>query len=337
MPQTQPILTLGDEPVVFDHDGDVLIAYCFNLTFYSVDMSTPEQKRAVLQIFDEYTAVYASKVTWTTNPKSGAWKKLKGNISSYITPHDWLMAAPQDEGYSFLYHGGKTGADYSDICLMAKAVADYRVRDRDMSTLNCRFPLKDVLDGLVDLPALMHHWGTLLKPHHARGGLFAGRWFDAFGKRALIFGVLADALMRYPGLQYSRSAEGLYNEKSQSGLYDGPCCADWLIALSDPFVEKLGGIKAVAEKMRPYPVFAYEGGAVLQAGEMAGLGSDGDPATLPAYMHLGKVIEPVRAKNLAFMLYIPDATASSGFSYAPELSEKWCTRFSGFGNSSINK
>jgi hypothetical protein len=326
---TQPLLTLGDEPVVFEHDGFVLISYCFNLMFYSVDMSTPEQKNAVLQIFDEYTSVYGSRMTWTTNPTSGAWKKLNGNISNYMTPHEWLLAAPRDEGYSFLYHGGKKGADSSDICLMARAGADYNVRDKDLSRLSCRFPLKDVVDGLVDLPALMQHWCSLLKPHHAHGGLYAGRWFDDFGKRVIIYGVLADALMRYPGLQFSREGEGLYNEKAQSGLYDGPCCADWLIALSDLFVEKLGGIEAMATKMQPYPVFVYEGGAVLQAGEMAGLGSNGEPQSLLAYMHLGNVIEPIRAKNLAFMLYIPDATRASGVRYSPELSEKWCTRFSG--------
>jgi hypothetical protein len=332
-----PLAALGEEPVVLEHKGNVLMTYAFDLVLYSVDMSTPEQKKAVLQIFDEYMSVYGSRATWTTNPKSGAWKRLRGRISGYMTPHDWLMAEPKHEGYSFLYHGGKKCEDSSDVCFMAVAGKDYNVNDKSLSKLYCRFPIKDVLEGVIDLSPLMHRWSFLLKPHHAHGGLGAGRWFDDLGEQPRISGALAELLRRYPGLQFMDITETLYNRKNQSGLYDGPRCADWLIALSDPFLEKLGGVQAVAEAMKPHPVFAYEGGAVLQAGEAPGLGSNGDPSSLPAYMHLGRVIEPVRAKNLAFVLYIPDPSSDVGFRHSPELSEKWCTRFSGKAAHPLNK
>lgn len=324
-----PLIPLEWEPAVFEYRGSVLMTYAFDLVFYSVDMSTPEQKKAVLQIFDEYTSVYSPKLRWTTNPKSGAWKRLKQGISSYMTPQEWLMAEPQHEGYSFLYHAGKKNEDSSDICLMAMAGADYKIKRKNLSKLYCRFPIKDVLEGTIRLPALMHRWSSVLRPHHAHGGLGACRWFDDLGERPRTWGALVELLRQYPGLQFMHTTETLYNEKNQSGLYDGPRCADWLISLSDTFLERLGGTSAVAKAMHPYPVFAYEGGAVLQAGESPGLGSNGDPSSLPAYMHLGRVIEPVRAKNLAHVLYIPDPSNSSEFSHSPELSEKWCTRFSG--------
>ena len=112
--------------------------------FYSVNLSTPEQKKAVLQIFDEYMSVYGSRMTWTTNPATGAWKKLNGNVGSYMTPHDWLLSKPEDEGFSFLYHGGKKRTDASDITILAQANPDYGVNGHDLSTFSCRFPLKDV-------------------------------------------------------------------------------------------------------------------------------------------------------------------------------------------------
>ena len=325
-------LTLDAEPVVFEHNGNVLVSYCFNLMFYSVNLSTPEQKKAVLQIFDEYMSVYGSRMTWTTNPTTGAWKKLNGNVGSYMTPHDWLLSKPEDEGFSFLYHGGKKRTDASDITILAQANPDYSVNRHNLSTFSCRFPLKDVAEGSIDLPALMQHWSSVLQPHHAHGGLFAGKWYDDMDERPLLYGVLTPLLMLYPGLQFESEAEGLYNRERQTGLYDGPWGADWLVALSDAFLDKLGGLRAVAANMSPYPVLPYEGGAVLQAGDMAGLGADGDPASLPAYLHLGRVIEPIRAKNIPYVLYLPAQGTASGFKYAPELTDKWCSRFSGIGS-----
>ena len=322
-------LTFGPEPIVFEHKGHILFNYCFNLKFYSLNMSTPEQKEAILRIFDDYVYAYGSRMNWTVNPIIGRGKKLNGNVDNYMTPHDWLMAEPEKNGYSFVYHGGKKRKDSSDISFMAMAEPWYGVDRHDLSTLSCRFPLRDVLCGAVDLPALMRQWCSLLKPHHAHGGYFAGDWYEYFDELPTLHAVRTDALMRYPGLQFEYVSEGHYNEKYQSGLYDGPRCADWLVALSDHFLEQLGGLDAVTEKMNPCPVLPYPGGAVLQAGDAPSMGRDGDPESLPDYMRLGRVIEPVRAKNLHYVLYIPDPTKSARIRNAQELTDKWCTRFSG--------
>lgn len=55
--------------------------------------------------------------------------------------------------------------------------------------------------------------------------------------------------------------------------------------------------------MGELPVLPYPGGAVLQAGPAPSPGKDGDPETLPDYMRLGRVIEPVRAK-ICIMFYM---------------------------------
>lgn len=38
-------LNFGLEPIVFEHQKHVLVNYCFNIMFYSLDMSTAEQKK----------------------------------------------------------------------------------------------------------------------------------------------------------------------------------------------------------------------------------------------------------------------------------------------------
>ena len=318
-----------DKPLVLEWGGDVLLNFCYNITLYSLDMSAPQQREAVLAIFDEYAALYGPRMNWTTNPNTGAWKSLRGSVDNYVTPRGWLMAEDASRGYAFLYHGGTKEMDASDVSFMVMAKDWVGVADRDLSYISCRFPAADVRNGTVNLAEIMHRWCALFKPHHARGGCSAGLWYDSFGMRPLIHDTLADLLLHYPGLQFDGKTEALYDNTHQTGLYHGPRCADWLIALSDPFLKKLGGLKAVTGAMRPCPVLPYEGGAVLQAGDAPGLGKDGDPASLPDYLRLGRVIEPVRAKNLRHIIHVADPDAPAGFREARDLTDKWCLRFSG--------
>lgn len=180
-------------------------------------------------------------MNWATNPATCAWKKLNGDIGNYMTPHDWLENEPEGKGYEFLYHGGKKRYDAADAAFEAHAGYWYDVDRHNLSTLSCCFPLRDVLTGAVDLPALMKEWCSLLKPWHASAGYFAERWYEVYDERPVLYGVLTDSLLRYPGLQFEATAERIYDREYKNGLYDGPRCANWLIALSDHFLEKLGG------------------------------------------------------------------------------------------------
>ena len=313
-----------EPPVLFNGGlgGTILLTYSFNITLYSLDMSAPQQKEAVISIFDEYASLYGSRMNWTINPVSWEWKPLNGRVNAYLTPDEWLMEEPEDYGYDIIFHGGKNIKDTSDVYFRVMAEKTCK-EDKEFSSLSCRFPLADVRSGKLNLADLMHRWCAMLKPWHGRGGYSAGWWLDNTSLEGLVYKRLTDQLMFYPGLQYDGKIE------VQTSLRDGPRCADWLIALSDSFLEKLGGLDAVTDAMLPCPVLPYEGGAVLQAGNAPGLGKDGDPASLPDYLRLGRVIEPVRTKNSRRIIYISTPASPSGFKEAQDLSEKWCTRFSG--------
>lgn len=243
-------------------------------------------------------------------------------------PGEWLMHKPEEDGYAFLFHGGEKKADASDVSFMVMARGQRDADCKDLSYLCCRFPGADVREEKVDMAGLMRRWCGLLQPLHGRGGCSAGWRYDAAMTPA-IADMLSDMLKTCPGLQFDGTPDNLYDEEQQSGLYHGPRCADWLIALSDPLLEKLGGLDAVTEAMRPCPVLPYEGGAVLQAGDVPGAGSDGDPESLPDYMRLGRVIEPVRAKNLRHVIAVPDPDDADEIIFPQERSDAWCTRFSG--------
>ncbi|MDM8216616.1 hypothetical protein QUW15_10740 [Desulfovibrio piger] len=63
-------LKFGTEPLVYEEKGDILLNYCFSITLYSLDMSAPQQKEAVLAIFDDYRALYGSRMRWAFSSPS---------------------------------------------------------------------------------------------------------------------------------------------------------------------------------------------------------------------------------------------------------------------------
>ena len=321
----------ASKKLVFEWKGDVLLNFCYSITLYAPDLSAPQRKEAVLAIFDDYVSLYGARMNWTTNPVSGAWKPLHGRADGYLMPGEWLMHKPEEDGYAFLFHGGEKKADASDVSFMVMARGQRDADCKDLSYLCCRFPIADVRSGKLNMPDIMQRWCALLRPHHARGGYSAGWWYEgAYSLGGKIHARLKDQLLFYPGLQFDGTISELnYDYTHKAGLHDGPRCADWLIALSDPLLEKLGGLDAVTEAMRPCPVLPYEGGAVLQAGDVPGAGSDGDPESLPDYMRLGRVIEPVRAKNLRHVIAVPDPDDADEIIFPQERSDAWCTRFSG--------
>ena len=249
----------ASKKLVFEWKGDVLLNFCYSITLYAPDLSAPQRKEAVLAIFDDYVSLYGARMNWTTNPVSGAWKPLHGRADGYLMPGEWLMHKPEEDGYAFLFHGGEKKADASDVSFMVMARGQRDADCKDLSYLCCRFPGADVREEKVDMAGLMRRWCGLLQPLHGRGGCSAGWRYDAAMTPA-IADMLSDMLKTCPGLQFDGTPDNLYDEEQQSGLYHGPRCADWLIALSDPLLEKLGGLDAVTDAMRPCPVLPYEGG-----------------------------------------------------------------------------
>ena len=299
----------------------VLLKLCCDVVLYSIDLNTPEQKEAVLRIFEEYVALYGSRLRWTTNPQTGSFKKLSHGQNSYAVPGDWLLQMPQKQGYEFLYHGGRKNTDASDLVFLAMARPDYGVADHDLSRIFCRFPLTDVLEKRMDMVTLLRRWGSLLKPHHGRCGISLGKSFG-YEDGAKTREKETEALLRFSGLQTVDILDSLY-DKETGGLYDGPLCPGWLVLIADAFVEKLGGFEAVQRKMSPFPAHAYEGGALLQTGESPCPGGPGQAKGLEGYYHMGKVIDPIRWKHATAHLY----SRRLGLQLDKKLGRTWAERF----------
>ena len=306
------------------HDEGVLLKMCCMVVLYSLDMRPTDQKEAVLRIYDDYMSLYGKRIRWTTNPSTGSWKKLKSGPADYLQPHDWIPDS--QNGYRMVFHGGEKKTDATDLTFYAAAKREDQVLSKDLSMIHCRFPMGDIFEGKVILPEIAQRWCSWLRPLHGHGGLGLGRSFG-YENQALSWSTETDMLLRMPGLQLWGVTEGMGFPQRQEGLYNGPRCADWLLSLSDTFLDKLGGLDGIKKNMADgLLLYPYEGGAVLQAGPLPNTGSTEYDICLNYYEQLGRLIEPVRAKKLSAELTI--GTTDEDIKSDKERSKKWHERFS---------
>ncbi|MCC5881694.1 MAG: DUF3396 domain-containing protein [Halomonas sp.] len=280
-----------DQLLTVETDNGVLCKIYLGVALFFTGSQQEEKRQAVLDILAEYRDLVGDQLTWTTNPTTGKWKKLKG-FDSYITPFDWLPNYGRGE-WEFVYHGGKrrSDADVHGIVVLGKRPsADERGQ---LSRLYCQFPIDFFIEREQKLPALVQRWCDKLKPEHGYSGFWLGQSYgyeDTDEAKILEykFG------QRFPGIQINRfSTHNLHGHRGPKGV-------DWLTILSDSWLERLGGVESVKEAMGELPVLEYDGGAILRAGPMPQLGDSEDPevnATLIDYRRVAAIIEPIRIKD----------------------------------------
>ncbi|MBZ0330849.1 DUF3396 domain-containing protein [Halomonas sp. ANAO-440] len=276
-----------DQLLTVETDNGVLFKICLGVALFFKGDQQEEKRQAVLDILADYRDLVGNQLTWTTNPSTGKWKKLKG-FDSYITPFGWLPTYGRGE-WEFAYHGGKLRSDADNHSFVVLGTG----HNDNISYLYCQFPIDFFIEREEKLPALVQRWCEKLKPEHGYAGFWLGRSFGyAKSDEAVIleyrFG------QRFPGLQINKFTTHSLN------LHRGPKGVDWLTLLSDSWLERLGGVEDVKETMGDLPVLEYDGGAILRAGPMPQLGDNENPdldAALADYRRVAAIIEPIRIKD----------------------------------------
>lgn len=266
---------------------EVLLKLCFQVMLFYQEPYTEEKRKAVLTLLEEHAALTGEKYRWTQNPKTKSWKSVKKGRASYLQPKEWLLNLG-DARWGFIYHAGDKGSDASDI----EFVTYNRFAIHAPGEINyvlMQFPV-DMFDGAPEkLPELTRHWCELLQPKHGYGGLCLGRSHGYEHESASSHEFTLAS--RFPGIDVrwplSHSME----------LDRGIKGADWLTILSSDYLEQLGGLASVKERMGKLPVLEYQGGAVLQAGEWPQVGDNEQGIDIPEYKQVGAIVEPVRFKT----------------------------------------
>ncbi len=227
-----------DQVLEIKNDKGIVFKICLEIVLYSGDSASPEYRRAVLALLESYAKLFEKSIRWTASKENDRWRKVNG-MRSAMHPEDWLADEKRvfRTGWSFIYHGGKQKNDASDICFLAKA--GFMNYPRDLGFVAARFPVSLFDNNQYNFIELSKNWAEILRPLHGHAGLSLGLAPDLDTEGKLL---MTKLLFEHPGLQFCLLSEGSAPE-GKPALRDGIRCADWLLLLSSPFVDALGGRK----------------------------------------------------------------------------------------------
>ncbi|MGF1462173.1 MAG: type VI immunity family protein [Maricaulaceae bacterium] len=153
-----------------------------------------------------------------------------------------------------------------------------------------------------------------LEVEHAYGGLGFIVPSSVGGMNAAAK-IAGETAMRLPGFDLDHlTGVSIYCEH-------GIKCVNFLTAVSDHWLEKVGGGQAVLDQAGDLvSMYRYSKGYVFRAGAAPDTGEQGPP---PAYVALGRALKPIRAPYPARLLSRPDLPDGEA------LTQDWLARFDG--------
>jgi hypothetical protein len=302
----------AQELTVRDEDGLVVLQIGFSITFYFKEGHTQPVRERVAQCFDIYRLLCGPHLKWA-HPGNRGFQKLDKPADK--DPSQWLREPDSDgqlmsSGWEFYWHGGKTKEEANHFRVTAVGAAS-RHGD-ELSFFSASLPLSWFADHEGSFPSLAMKWCQILKPEHGYGGLSILE--SPRLSIAQTHGAVAYAMARrFPGLELDDpTTHVLY-------LKDGIKGGNWLTVLSEQWLDKLGGISVLSQKLGPeFQFYPYVDGAVIQAGPTPELGDVNRQLIPVRYRHLAQVLRPIRA---------PLHSGFHGFGLTREKSEEWLARF----------
>jgi hypothetical protein len=267
----------------------IILKLCFAVMFFYQMSEDRKRQAAILDILDEHCAMTGNRYQWTRNPRTSKWKSLPHGMDSYIHPREWVLTNPYYK-WTLLYHGGMRASDASDVEVYSFNHGNTPKGDMT-SFLRIHLPLS----VLQDVPAIVERirsWSELLQPDHGYAGISLARshGYERGDRDSASFEYRIG--QDFPGIDvYDTVMHSLQLGKNIKGV-------DWLVTLSDAFLDRIGGLATVRERMGDLPVLEYKGGVVLQAGSLPQIGlGDGQDVHFADYRHVAAIIEPLRQKN----------------------------------------
>ena len=213
-----------------------------------------------------------------------------------------------------LWHGGQ-GADDASPWLVSALGAPRRDSEKgDLSFLRISVPVSRFAADTGALLELVVRWSERLQPVYGYGGVTL-LTSDDDGLAQTNEPKMAGLASRYPGLEIgdplSHSLVGA--ERIKGG--------NWITILSEPFVEKLGGLPALTAQLGdPFRISPYAGGVTVAAGPAPEIGDWNQNVDTPTLRRLARVLAPIRVREHPAIHAYGKFSTSEGF-------EEWLTRF----------
>lgn len=233
---------------VVDSDGRVAICFGLAATLYFRDGYTERKRRAALDCFNEYEPIAGSALTWHcvgagSNRMSRVSALRNRDMSPYLLSDKWNEPNASDHGWAYNWHGGADGDDASPWRIDAYgSPRRYTELDGSLSFLQVSVPLGGPTDAYQRFVQLVLRFCERLSPLHGYGGATLLVSPDR-GLAQVHAGEVAGFAARYPGLEIDRP---MSHKLATLHAIKG---AGWITVLSRTFVESLGGMRELRQRL----------------------------------------------------------------------------------------
>jgi hypothetical protein len=269
----------------FRREGLLVVKVGLMTTMYFRGAHTPEMKAAVLRCLDFYFQLCRGYLKWAKHPSTYRFHTIEsGRVPE---PSKWLAQLKEGASWEFAFRGGDKPEEANAYSIEVLGCADRGLDE--LSFIKASVPMTFYTEHGGTFSDLVLSFAKELRPFHGYGGLGILESPDrAIASRAepAVF----DIATRFPGLNADYpTSHSLYLKDCVKG-------ADWIVVLSDHFVEKLGGVEALRGQLSSadFVFMEYPGGLLIKAGSRPQMG-DREKNQMPElYVQLARVLKPIR-------------------------------------------
>ena len=256
------------------------------------------KRRQMGEVLTEYMETFEGKITHYIPYNGRELHPLKGiDYRAYITERVNTPDNPkEDESFEGTIFGYPDDRNLDDPTVYyAEAIAE--TKSREFSSISMYLPASwPEQVGYERYRALIQSWCKKLKPAYGTAGFSI--LFNE-GRQGLEDRLLAFPLAkRFPGLDIPEHSRWYVriNRLRKRAIRT----INWLTFIDDGFVAELGGQDKLAAQLgASCPVFAYDGGIIIQAGERPELGDVNRGLVPQAYQRVSQALRPIRFEEHA--------------------------------------
>jgi Protein of unknown function (DUF3396) len=282
-----------DKAGVATERGIPALRFGHHIDFALQNATNVEIRRRMAEVLFEYREMFEDKITHYIPHDGGRLHSIsKIDYRAYVigrvnTPDN----VKEDEGFEANMFGYPDGGDVDDPTIYyAEAIAQTEVRE--FSSVSIYLPASwPERVGYDSYRQLIQSWCEKLKPAYGTAGLSI--LFNE-GRQDLEDRLLAFPLAkRFPGLDLPEQSRWYVrmNRLRKRAIRT----INWLTFIDDGFVSELGGLSRLTEQLGELcPVYAYEGGVIIQAGERPELGDVNKGLVPAAYRRVATTLKPIR-------------------------------------------
>ncbi|WP_263381584.1 DUF3396 domain-containing protein [Granulicella arctica] len=292
-------------------DGTAAIGIGLTALFIFRDGGTVERREAVAAAVREYMEIAGDKLRWRS--REGESVNLQAGASQSIEASPWFK--DKRGPFEFLFGSGATSIDASPYELGFMCMPSWD--PVGISNFSFQLPLAHLNSDFI---IRFQRFASLLKADQAYAGI--GVLQSPGSTIAARAGHLAYALAtRYPGLEVFSPSHFWEATFLKDAL--GP--VNWLTAVGDHYLERLGGWEKVSRGLDPrIAIYRYDGGVIFQAGAKPDMGDAGGGTPPELYRQVARVLRPIRFSGAQHGFFRP---SDKGATFDTENTVRWVARF----------